>query len=218
MHLFGFFFFQISPFKINYKDSLFLPTFVATDLSSEEVSDIFSLTLEAQEKMPWYLQPPAAALPEINAILDSKIPLDICAWKECGAANFTLESMHKEIKMQTLSALFADPLPESSVSIYISGPLGASLLVQRQINEQKLTELIGKAKDLMLARRFIFKVQVDAHTGEVFWWDLAKKNGETYFLDCAITILNSLRFQLPSHTFMQKGEIEIAFNLCMLQM
>lgn len=217
VHLSGIFLFHISPFKLNYKESLFLPTFVATDLMPEEMLDTCSLTLESQEKVPWYMLPPETALPNMQALVDHHLPAPAGLWKEYVNTALVFEAMSKEIKLQALPA-FADPLPESSVSIHISGPLAASLLVQRHINEDQLIALIGSVKDLTLARRFMFKVQVDAHTGEIFWWDLAKKVGESDFQDYAIAILDSLRFQLPTQTFIQQGEIEIAFNLCMLQM
>lgn len=215
-HLSALLLIQISAFKVGYQESIFLPAFVATDF--KDAIDIRGLQIDSEDQIPFFFLPPAAALPDMMPFRETSICFQERHQQKLLRREHALLSVENHMEMHFEDSFFADPPPIAPVVIAISGMLADNFLLHKEEHEEELAQLVLQKKihDLSVPQRFLFHVQVEDLEGEVFWWELVESSGEELCYEYAVAILKSLRFQLPSQSFAQKGDIEISFNLSLL--
>lgn len=200
IHLGAFTIFHISPFKIGYSESIFPPAIVAADLPFRGNGNNLSIQL-MEEAIPSYLIAPTIPIPELSLQLqENAIP-----------GGFSLHpflSLEDNVGIQQTDTLFQKSGPKLPVKIHLS----AGLANKAYDNNEELLKIITEPiSSITSEQSFLFTVQIEQRTGQIFWWEEKTIHASKDAHQQAIKILKNLRFDTDQEGFVELGNVEIIF-------
>lgn len=204
IHFGALFIFKISPFKVNYQQSVFPPVRVATELPIQNGVYTTNLHSEEFDSIPSYLLAPlpiAPDFPEVSQILPTI---------EGESTNLIASSFENSLFL--LDELFNDAVDESHSSKMESEsfkPLTCHLsgsIAELPIFSNGLSA--GLSHKGHGAIRAIIAVQVNQSDGQIFWWQI-KEGLNQEQQNVAIEVLKNLQFVPQTTPDIISGEIEI---------
>lgn len=215
LHLLLLVLFNVSPIKIRWGNSSFLPVMVEADVSSPNDSLVLASINHNLQPRTNLLEPKPSlpAFPASPTFLPSR-QMEFISEKVHTANPFS--QIEKAIYQPTFP-----PSRQQSVSkpiqLVISGPLATKTILKNPVDQVVLPALTSSvkqnARDKMDHLRVIYSVQVDEQTGRIFWTEQKQKTDIPQLDLLAESILKNLQFVSTPASVATSGEIELHFNV-----
>lgn len=226
IHVAALLLFQISPFKIGYQTTLFLPVSVAIDLPVRSGVYAGPLDFEAELSIPSHLIAPQPELPGLPIALETGLLWNMEEIKpDSTSSRHAFLSIENSLIFNEGEELFKNAVGYTPLSIFVSGEL-AELSIPLKLNEEQLAAISslhawktaktdGAVSEIRTTYRFRFNVKVDQNKGEICWWEPLEvhENESKNLYDRALEILKSLRFVPEPELVVLSGEIEIVLSV-----
>lgn len=204
--------FHIAPFKIGYDESIFPPVVVATEFP--DPANKVTAHLDEDEPIPPYVVAPLPKQTWPPQMPTHALARQMEYIQQQSVLTNPFLPLENDTRIDDHSIHFSGPRDHAPIKIYVSGSLGDLTLVNQDTYEEELTELTSQSQKVKSAvpRRYIYTVQVEHDSGEVFWYELKHSEEDGELKKLAVDILKSLRFAPVRSLFVSSGEVEIVIT------
>lgn len=197
--------FHISPIKIRWTNTSFLP--VQVEAEAPKTSFVASSIGSNQHHRNTFplRKTNSPAIPQIPLYLPNR-QIDYVN------SNNNISNPFSDIEKRLYQPSFASTAPSKSlnpVSLIVTGPLAS----KRIINNGLADLFSSPLPQVSIEQRTIYSVLVNGRTGRVFWVEQKQKSEAKALERIAEKILKGLKFSEDSTSFAIPGEIELHFNL-----
>lgn len=211
LHLAALLLFHIPSFVIPDANLISPPVYVMSELPDNLMIKDLSLSLSAPE-IPAYLIAPQPQMPALLPAAWQPAAINVSGMRQ-GAYEVhdnPYLAIENELLVPLSEELLAGPAAQSPLSIYVSGPLAASVW-HSSISFEAALHTLSKHPSLQNGTpyRFIYDVLVDRSKGTIFWWEVHHADNNKILQELAVTILQQMEFEGDQTQFVASGRIEI---------
>lgn len=202
--------FNIRLFYFNEEKGILPSTVVESSLEHSEQGKAISAYIE-EERIPLKsILEPSGSIPTTPILPFSKLERDLQTSLELNSKKNPFIALEQEIHYSSIEHR-PFPLHNSPIKVRLSGDIASEGL----INDGTQKILISDLQYIVPEKISLhYKVQVEGIFGRIFWFELSSPpSTSNVLMEVAEKILNQIQFKTNSNIFIQKGEIELLFNL-----